>query len=117
MLCKSMFPSTRSYTHDIRDFIAVDNTALNVVCNQEYAQVVPHVRSHTSLLPCSRSYYQQVHYHIIPAPKLSPSPTALDLNQNQPPTAKDMHRQEYESRDGLDENDAHALVERIKAHL
>ncbi len=25
-------------------FVAVDNTALNVVCNQEYAQVVPHVR-------------------------------------------------------------------------
>ena len=25
-------------------YVAVDNTALNVVCNQEYAQVVPHVR-------------------------------------------------------------------------
>jgi len=34
-----------------------------------------------------------------------------------PPIGKDMHRQEYESRDELDEDDAHALVERIKAHL
>ncbi|KAG8926749.1 hypothetical protein FRC02_008695, partial [Tulasnella sp. 418] len=31
--------------------VALDNTALNVVCNQEYAQAVPHV-----------------HYHIVPAP-------------------------------------------------
>jgi len=34
--------------------IAVDNTALNVVCNQEYAQVVPHV----SLAFSSLSYTQ-----------------------------------------------------------
>jgi hypothetical protein len=110
-----------SYTHNIRDFVAVDNTALNVVCNQEYAQVVPHVRrSHTFLLPAS--YYQQVHYHIIPAPRFSTLPTGLgprepDQNLRLPPTEKDMHRQEYESRDELDEDDAHALVERIKAHL
>ena len=26
------------------ELVAVDNTALNVVCNQEYAQVIPHVR-------------------------------------------------------------------------
>lgn len=25
--------------------LALDNTALNVVCNQEYAQAVPHVRT------------------------------------------------------------------------
>ncbi|KAH9997851.1 HIT-like domain-containing protein [Russula vinacea] len=82
---------------------AVDNTALNVVCNQEYAQVVPHV-----------------HYHIIPAPRLNSLPTGLgpeDLNQELSPTARDMHRKEYELRDDLDEDDAHALVERIKAHL
>jgi hypothetical protein len=29
----------------------------------------------------------------------------------------DMHREEYESRDDLDEDDARTLVERIKAHL
>jgi len=83
---------------------AVDNTALNVVCNQEYAQVVPH----------------QVHYHIIPAPRSNSLSTSLgpkDLDQVPPPTAKDMHRKEYESRDELDEDDAHALVDRIKAHL
>ncbi|KAH9080520.1 HIT-like domain-containing protein [Lactarius deliciosus] len=40
---------------------AVDNTALNVVCNQEYAQVVPHV-----------------HYHIIPAPRSSTTRDDLD---------------------------------------
>ncbi|KAI0304402.1 HIT-like protein [Multifurca ochricompacta] len=82
---------------------AIDNTALNVVCNQEYAQVVPHV-----------------HYHIIPAPRFSSLPIALgprDLNQKPPPTTKDMHRYEHESRDDLDEDTAHALVERVKAHL
>jgi len=82
---------------------AVDNTALNVVCNQEYAQVVPHV-----------------HYHIIPAPRFNSLPTSLgprDLNQVAPTTAKDMHRKEYESRDQLDEDDAHALVDKIKTHL
>jgi hypothetical protein len=40
-----------------------------------------------------------------------------DLNQELSPTARDMHRKEYELRDDLDEDDAHALVERIKAHL
>ncbi|KAF8500967.1 HIT-like protein [Russula emetica] len=82
---------------------AVDNTALNVVCNQEYAQVVPHV-----------------HYHIIPAPKFSSLPTGLDpndLKQELPLTARDMHRKEYELRDDLEEDDAHALVEKIKTHL
>ncbi|KAF8270805.1 HIT-like protein [Lactarius quietus] len=68
---------------------AVDNTALNVVCNQEYAQVVPHV-----------------HYHIIPAPKLARSHGS----------GQDMHRAEYESRDDLDEDAATVLVERIRAH-
>jgi hypothetical protein len=63
---------------------------------------------------------EQVHYHIIPAPRFSTLPTGLgpiEPNQNMPPTGKDMHRQEYESRDDLDEDDAHALVERIKANL
>jgi hypothetical protein len=76
--------------------------------------------AHIRLYVVAKSYYQQVHYHIIPAPRFSTLPIGLgpgDLNENQPPTAKDMHRQEYESRDGLDEDDAHALVERIKAHL
>jgi len=40
-----------------------------------------------------------------------------DLKQKLPPTAKDMHRVEYESRDDLDEDDATVLVERIRAHL
>jgi hypothetical protein len=64
--------------------------------------------------------FQQVHYHIIPAPRFTSSPTSLgsgDLDQKLPPTAREMHRKEYEARDDLDEDDAHALVERIKAHL
>jgi hypothetical protein len=40
-----------------------------------------------------------------------------DLEQELPLTARDMHRKEYESRDDLDEDDAHALVEKIKTHL
>jgi diadenosine tetraphosphate (Ap4A) HIT family hydrolase len=120
-LCQILFQVPAVYTHDIRDFVAVDNTALNVVCNQEYAQVVPHVRPHTVPFYLVHGLItSQVHYHIIPAPKFSTLPTSLgprELNQNPPPTGKDMHRQEYESRDGLDEDDARALVERIKAHL
>ena len=68
----------------------------------------------------ARAHCQQVHYHIIPAPRLNSLPTGLgpeDLNQELPPTARDMHRKEYELRDDLDEDDAHVLVERIKAHL
>ena len=64
--------------------------------------------------------YQQVHYHIIPAPKFSSLPTGLDpkdLKQELPLTARDMHRKEYELRDDLDEDDAHTLVEKIKTHL
>jgi len=82
---------------------AIDNTALNVVCNQEYAQVVPHV-----------------HYHIVPAPQFSSLQAGLgsrDLDRELPLTGKELHRKEYESRDDLDEDVAHALVERIKAHL
>lgn len=37
------------------ELVAVDNTALNVVCNQEYAQVVPHVRLAFSLLSYTQS--------------------------------------------------------------
>ena len=93
------------------------------MCNQEYAQVVPHVRrllyitsSHPNLITV------QVHYHIIPAPKFSTLPTLSDsgpgdLDQEPAPTGMDMHREEYASRDDLDEDDALALVERIKAHL
>ncbi|KAI0004496.1 HIT-like domain-containing protein [Russula compacta] len=82
---------------------AVENTALNVVCNQEYAQAVPHV-----------------HYHIIPAPRFSTLPIGLgprDPNQKLITTGKDLHRKESEARDELDEDDAHALVKKIRAHL
>ncbi|KAI0269855.1 HIT-like protein [Gloeopeniophorella convolvens] len=82
---------------------AVDHTALNVVCNQEYAQVVPHV-----------------HYHIIPAPRfgsLSANLSPRDSNSQKPLSTMDMHRREYESRDELDEDDATVLVERVRAHL
>ncbi|KAF9267579.1 HIT-like protein [Marasmius fiardii PR-910] len=84
---------------------ALDHTALNVVCNQEYAQAVPHV-----------------HYHIIPAPKLGvPKPetdTRTGATRSKvPPTEREMHRMEFESRDVLEEEDARDLVERIRAHL
>jgi hypothetical protein len=98
--------------------IAVDNTALNVVCNQEYAQVVPHVRDPPH--PSVRSQPLQVHYHIIPAPRSSTLATDSgpgDFEQKPRPAAKDMHRVEYESRDDLDEDAANVLLERIRAHL
>jgi hypothetical protein len=109
-----------SFPHNFGTCVAVDNTALNVVCNQEYAQVIPHVRLAFSLLSYTNLNYQQVHYHIIPALKFSSLPTGLDpkdLKQELPLTARDMYRKEYELRDDLDEDDAHALVEKIKTHL
>ncbi|KAJ3011003.1 hypothetical protein NUW54_g2311 [Trametes sanguinea] len=72
------------------------NTALNVVCNQEYAQAVPHV-----------------HYHIIPAPKPSsePVPVLKTDHVTKPLTQKEMHRLEFESRNDLDEEFARRLVD------
>ncbi|KAI0647977.1 HIT-like protein [Trametes meyenii] len=85
----------------LRTCTAVEHTGLNVVCNQEYAQAVPHV-----------------HYHIIPAPR--PGATEPPLRGDhvvKPLTEKEMHRLEYESRNALDENAARSLVESIRARL
>ncbi|KAF8650130.1 hypothetical protein AX16_005366 [Volvariella volvacea WC 439] len=90
---------------------AMNNTALNIVCNQEYAQAVPHV-----------------HYHIIPAPTFDkPTPKASTPEQ---PTRKDnssasspplsirrMHQLEFESRGDLDDDDATDLVKKLSARL
>lgn len=82
----------------------LDNTALNVVCNQEYAQAVPHV-----------------HYHVIPAPKLhapaSPTvPNALP-GETVPRTVEEMHQMEFAGRDSLEDEDAEALVAKLRAKL
>ncbi|KAL1950174.1 hypothetical protein VTO73DRAFT_5297 [Trametes versicolor] len=80
---------------------AVENTALNVVCNQEYAQAVNHV-----------------HYHIIPAPKPGSSETAEKSDHvTQPLTQKEMHQLEFESRNYLEEESAKRLVDSIRARL
>jgi len=80
---------------------AMGNTGLNVVCNQEYAQAVPHA-----------------HYHIVPAPKRSPSNTeVVGLGGQIPLTHEEMHQKEFESRQRLDDDDAHALAKRIRARL
>jgi son of sevenless len=102
--------------------VAVDNTALNVVCNQEYAQVISHVCLTSFHFSNARAHCKQVHYHIIPAPRLGSLPTGLrpgpgNFDQELPLTARDMHRKESELRDDLDEDDGHTLVEKIKAHL
>ncbi|KAH8114593.1 HIT-like protein [Phellopilus nigrolimitatus] len=84
---------------------AMDNNALNVVCNQEYAQAVPHV-----------------HYHIIPAPtfdatsKISALPSS-EGNHSRPLSRNEMHRKEFEAREELDDEDAKALVQKIAAKL
>ncbi|KAF5337483.1 hypothetical protein D9758_013606 [Tetrapyrgos nigripes] len=84
---------------------ALGNTALNVVCNQEYAQAVPHV-----------------HYHIIPAPVLdgsSPSSSSSTpvKKEEAPMTIRQMHRAEFESRNDLDEDDALLLANKIRTRL
>ncbi|KAH7926448.1 HIT-like protein [Leucogyrophana mollusca] len=81
---------------------AMDNTALNVVCNQEYAQAVPHV-----------------HYHIIPAPSFnSPTPErSKDVDRRVPLTRREMHQREFESREELDNEEGRELADKIRAKL
>ncbi|KAJ6512027.1 HIT-like protein [Mycena vitilis] len=79
--------------------LALDNTALNVVCNQEYAQAVPHV-----------------HYHVIPAPTFGKQPEA-PAKDTDPLTMKEMHQREFEGRSELDEDEAAVLAERIRSKL
>ncbi|KAH9480545.1 Protein hit [Psilocybe cubensis] len=84
---------------------ALDNTALNVVCNQEYAQAVPHV-----------------HYHIIPAPRLNSSGRGVEATDEAvggkaPLTHREMHQKEFEAREELDEDDAKDLLKGIRARL
>ncbi|KAJ7175422.1 HIT-like protein [Mycena filopes] len=79
--------------------LALDNTALNVVCNQEYAQAVPHV-----------------HYHIIPAPTFGKQPPS-QAPSVEPLTRREMHQREFEGRSELDEDEAVILAERIRSKL
>ncbi|KAG2116846.1 HIT-like protein [Suillus clintonianus] len=83
---------------------ALGNTALNVVCNQEYAQAVPHV-----------------HYHIIPAPSFDSTPR-VDVSEKAkedeiPLSRREMHQKEFESREELDEDEGKGLAVRIRASL
>ncbi|KAL1742032.1 HIT-like domain-containing protein [Schizophyllum fasciatum] len=80
---------------------ALDHTALNVVCNQEYAQAVPHV-----------------HYHIIPAPKIGSATEEVSYSASQPPISLGaVHRMELEGRDELEEDEASELMQAITARL
>ncbi|KAJ6466489.1 HIT-like protein [Mycena sanguinolenta] len=79
---------------------ALDNTALNVVCNQEYAQAVPHV-----------------HYHVIPAPTFGRQPSPPAADDTKPLTVKEMHQREYEGRTELDEEEGAILAEQIRSKL
>ncbi|KIP03734.1 hypothetical protein PHLGIDRAFT_77062 [Phlebiopsis gigantea 11061_1 CR5-6] len=82
----------------------LENTALNVVCNQEYAQAVPHV-----------------HYHIIPAPNFNggvpSSPVYTGDRVTRALTQKEMHFKEFEARNELDDDDAAQLLSKIRARL
>ncbi|KAI0075062.1 HIT-like protein [Panus rudis PR-1116 ss-1] len=79
---------------------ALDNTALNVVCNQEYAQAVPHV-----------------HYHVIPAPRFDSDVAKGHNHVTLPLTQREMHKHEFESREELDDEEAISLVSHIRARL
>ncbi|GAA5988280.1 hypothetical protein JCM5350_002841 [Sporobolomyces pararoseus] len=68
---------------------AVDQPDFNIVSNQGYAQVVPHV-----------------HYHLVPAPRLNDSP---------PPSST--KRLLFSSRTELEDQDAEKLVRRIREEL
>ncbi|KAF9485873.1 HIT-like protein [Pholiota conissans] len=83
---------------------ALENSALNVVCNQEYAQAVPHV-----------------HYHIIPAPKfggpVQVSETTDEAVPGQTSSHRQMHQKEFQLRNELDEDEAKVLLEEIRSRL
>ncbi|KAI6039678.1 HIT-like protein, partial [Pisolithus marmoratus] len=78
---------------------AMQNTALNIICNQEYAQSVPHV-----------------HFHIIPAPRLGGLP-GTDTMRVVPRTTRELHQLEYEGRSELGEDEGRELAEKIWAGL
>lgn len=79
--------------------LALNNDGLNVVCNQEYAQAVPHV-----------------HYHLIPAPILGGS--AKVVSSGVPPlSGRQMARLEFEARSELDEEEGEELSKIIRAKL
>ncbi|KAG8862414.1 hypothetical protein FRB96_001484 [Tulasnella sp. 330] len=88
---------------------ALDNAGLNIVCNQEYAQAVPHV-----------------HYHIVPAPVLYRS-TVLSEAASRPEEASaasqankaytSMLKAEFNAREELDDEEGQQLVELIRAKL
>ncbi|KAJ7430628.1 HIT-like protein [Mycena latifolia] len=80
--------------------LALDNTALNVVCNQEYAQAVPHV-----------------HYHVIPAPTFGTRPPETSSKDPEPLTRREMHQREFEGRSQLDDDEAAVLAEQIRSKL
>ncbi|KAF8895293.1 HIT-like domain-containing protein [Infundibulicybe gibba] len=79
---------------------ALEHTALNVVCNQEYAQAVPHV-----------------HYHIIPAPVLGSPATPSPQPERAPMTVMQMHQMEFQSREELDDEEACDLAAKIRSRL
>ncbi|GJJ15733.1 hypothetical protein Clacol_010011 [Clathrus columnatus] len=80
---------------------ALNNTALNIVCNQEYAQAVPHV-----------------HYHIVPAPVFDNANADHATLTFAPLTNFEMHRQEFLSRHSeLDDEEGHRLCQNIKSKL
>ncbi|KAJ7695698.1 HIT-like domain-containing protein [Mycena rosella] len=80
--------------------LALDNTGLNVVCNQEYAQAVPHV-----------------HYHVIPAPTFGKQPSEAPSKVTEPLTRREMHQREFEGRSELDDDDATVLADKIRSKL
>ncbi|KAJ6620778.1 HIT-like protein [Mycena sp. CBHHK59/15] len=80
--------------------LALGNTALNVVCNQEYAQAVPHV-----------------HYHVIPAPIFDKPLPDISRQDTEPLTLREMHQREFLGRGELDEDEAIVLAKQIRSKL
>ncbi|KAG2064380.1 HIT-like protein [Suillus decipiens] len=75
-----------------------------ILCNQEYAQAVPHV-----------------HYHIIPAPSFDSStgvePSEKAKENEIPLSRREMHQREFESREELDDDEGRVLTVRVRASL
>ncbi|KAF8606758.1 HIT-like protein [Ceratobasidium sp. AG-I] len=79
---------------------ALDITALNVVCNQEYAQAVPHV-----------------HYHIVPAPVLQNEVGEGETESQSMTMPSEIFFREIARRGDLDDSEGEQLSKRIKCRL
>jgi len=89
----------RSSYNTETELTGMDNPDMNVVCNQGYAQAVPHV-----------------HFHLIPAP-IQGTSVPQALSPARPPSPETIVKMERDNRSELDDEDALIIAEKIRSKL